>query len=278
MSCVPRLDGSNATPLDVASSCGLAQAVTGRKRASNPLLYELCSVFCAARNNWHACKDKTPPVKCTPPSKRAEQMLKRDKWKRRLGKALKDSNRYPRGTKYFPEKKILVPWNKKIPANWKRTPLSPDRVKKALEPIRRKLIATVKKKVGQKIVKKAATAWMKFVPVLNVISTAYDVYDIATTAYDLYKMVDEAMAKYQGKVFEVRPDVLIEGPDGKVEDIYDFKFDDPETRYQDNWNKGQKELYDEAVSGGGARDRSAKKVDQEDCKCSKSKRDLRKIR
>ncbi|WP_141699258.1 hypothetical protein [Candidatus Thiosymbion oneisti] len=280
MSRVPRLNGSSTAPLNVVKSCGSAQAVPGIKRAGDPVLYELCSVFCAARNNWHACKDKTPPVKCTRPSKRAEQMLKRDKWKRRLGKALKDSNRYPRGTKYFPEKKILVPYNKKIPRTWKRTPLSPDKLKKALEPIRKKLIATIKKKVGQKIAQKAATAWMKFVPVLNVISTAYDIYDVATMGYDLYKMVDEAMAKYKGKVFEVIPDVLIEGPNGEIEDIYDFKFDDPETGYQDDWSKnpGQKPLYDEAVSGGGTRKRLAKKVDQGECKCSKSKRDLRGVR
>lgn len=283
MSGVPEVGGSNRKSCDNVARCKSTPAVTRKKRTDDPVLYELCSVFCAARNNWHTCKDKTPPIKCKRPSKRAEEMLKRDKWQRRLGKALEDSNRYPRGTKSFAEKPIAVPWDKKLPGNVKKRKLaSPDRVKKILEPARKKLIATMKKKVAQKVTQKAATAWMKFVPVLNVISTAYDIYDLATTGYDLYKMVDEAMAKYKGTVYEVRPDVLIEGPDGKVEDIYDFKFDDPQTGYQDKWatnkNPSQKILYDEAVSGGGSRKRSAKKIDQETCECSKSKRDLRKMR
>ncbi|KHD09668.1 hypothetical protein PN36_33870 [Candidatus Thiomargarita nelsonii] len=249
---------------------------------NDPVKNVLCEVFCTARNEWHDCKDKKPPIKCTRPSRRAEQMLDEDKWKRKLGKALKDSKRYPKGTKFFPEKKIIVPYNKEIPKGkngkpkWKRTPLSPDKIKKALEPVSKKLIATIKKKLGQKLVKKAATAWMKFVPILNVISTAYDIYDIAATGYDLYKAVDEAMSKYKGKVFQVRPDVVIEGPDGKLEDIYDFKFDDPETKYQDDWSKnpGQKELYDEALGGDNSK-KKAKKISKKECDCRDSKRDIR---
>lgn len=48
----------------------------------------------------------------------------------------------------------------------------------------------------------------------NVISTAYDIYDIAVTGYDLYKMIDEAMKQFDGKVFEIRPDVSIMGFSG----------------------------------------------------------------
>ncbi len=246
---------------------------------NDPVKKVLCDIFCKARNDWHACKDKKPPIKCTRPSKRAENMLEKDhQWKRKFGKALEESKRYPRHTKFSPEKKLIVPYSKEIPigkngkSNWGRTPLSSEKLKKALEPVRNKLIATIKKKLSQKLTKKAATAWMKFVPILNVISTAYDIYDLAATGYELYKAVDAAMSKYEGKVFQVKPDVVIEGPDGKLEDIYDFKFDDPKTGYQDRWQNGQKELYDEAL-GGDYSNKKAKKISNEECKCPKSVHD-----
>ena len=66
---------------------------------------------------------------------------------------------------------------------------------------------------------------MKFVPVLNVLSTAYDIYDLTSTVYDIYKMIDDQFGVFKGNVYEIFPDLAVERPDGKLQDIYDFKFD-----------------------------------------------------
>jgi len=144
--------------------------------------------------------------------------------------------------------------------------MSAARVKSMLKPIRDRIERQAKAKLAQvmkkKLAKKAATVWMKFVPGLNVISTAYDIYDLASTGYDIYGMVDDAMSKYSGTVFEIRPDVSIQSPDGKLQDIYDFKFDGDRI----DANPGQDALYNEALDSKNTRNRT-KYIDQKSCQC-----------
>lgn len=230
------------------------------KATGDPVKDVLCEVFCESAKEW--CEAKKKGQKNPRPSKIAEEKIKSPKYQSKLDNAIAKSGRYAKGAKAFAERRHVVPWNKKVPPSWRRKPMSPDRAKRFLKPIRdrveREIRAKVAEVMAKKIAQKAATAWLKFIPVVNVISTAYDIYDIASTGYDLYKMVDDAMAKYSGSIFEIRPDVSIAGADGSLQDIYDFKFDGDSL----NNNPGQKELYEEALDG-----RSPDIVDGQSCGC-----------
>lgn len=67
-------------------------------------------------------------------------------------------------------------------------------------------------------------------------------------------------------VYQVRPDVAILDENGKLDSIYDFKMDNPETGFTDDWNDGQKEMYDKALKDDGS-GKNAKSVNGEDCGC-----------
>ena len=242
--------------------CG--KGVPGAKLA-DPIKAELCVVFCQARKEF--CELKAQGKKTPRPSTIAARKLKEPATQARMQRAIAKSGRFPKGTTAIPEKPHAVPWNRAVPPSWKgRKPMTGERLKRMLKPIRDRVEQEVKAKVAQvmkrKLAQKAATAWLKAVPVVNVISTAYDIYDLASTGYDLYKMIDEAMAKYQGKVFEIRPDVSIQGPDGRLSDIYDFKFDGDSF----DKNPGQLDLYREAI-GDPNKPKTAMEVSQSTCDC-----------
>jgi len=237
-------------------SCG--KGVPGAKL--DPVKAELCVVFCEARKEFCELKKKgkTKPR----PSTIAADKMRQPATQTKMQRALAKSGRFPKGASAIPEKRRPVVWNKPVPKSWKRKPMTGQRLKKMLEPMREKVEKEVRAKVAQvmkrKLAKKAATAWLKFIPVVNVISTAYDIYDIASTGYDLYKMIDEAMKQFKGNVFEIRPDVSIEAPDGSLQDTYDFKFDGDSL----DRNPGQAELYREATGG-----KDIKVIDQQTCRC-----------
>lgn len=90
--------------------------------------------------------------------------------------------------------------------------------------------------VGKKVAGKAVKSLVaKFIPVVNVISVAMDVYD----AYELYKVASEMLemgVESALKEFaEVVPDVAKVAKDGAVTDIYDYKF--PKDRFRDSQDK-----------------------------------------
>lgn len=249
----------------LCATCGNCGKGLPTKTDPDPVKNELCLVFCQARKEFCELKaqGKTKPR----PSKIAQDKLNSPSGKARMRNALERSGRYPKGTAALPESRRMVPWNKKVPANWKRKPMSAARVKSMLKPIRDRIERQAKAKVAQimkkKLAQKAATVWMKFVPGLNILSTAYDIYDLASTGYDIYGMVDEAMSKYSGNVFEIRPDVSIQSPDGKLQDIYDFKFDGDRI----DANPGQDALYNEALDSKNTGNRT-KYIDQKSCQCN----------
>jgi hypothetical protein len=226
---------------------------------SDPVKAELCVVFCQARKEF--CELKLKGKTSPRPSKIAADKLESPATKARMQKALAKAG-YPKGAMALAEKRRAVPWTKKVPASWTRKPMTGQRLKTMLAPLRDKIENEIKAKVAQvmkkKLAKKAATAWLKFIPVVNVISTAYDIYDIASTGYDLYKMIDDAMSKFKGNVFEIRPDISIESPDGTLNDIYDFKFDGDKA----DLNPGQTDLYTEATGG-----KKPTYISNETCKC-----------
>jgi hypothetical protein len=106
----------------------------------------------------------------------------------------------------------------------------------------------------------ATTSWMKLVPGLNVISTIYEVVDTGLMVHDIYKTIDTASV--MDKAVKIKPDFSVHGPDGKIKAIYDFKFDDPDTGYQDDWQSKQKqhEAYKKATG------KDPIKVDNATCK------------
>lgn len=145
--------------------------------------------------------------------------------------------------------------------SWGRKPLG----KAALDRQLKKIESQIKKKAGRvlatKAAKKAATAWMKFVPILNIASTAYDIYDFASTGMDIYDQVQNARKSLSGNdIFRTRPDVAIQDANGKLTDIYDFKFDG------DKWQPGQEEMYNKDLKDSGS-SKTAKEVNSENCGC-----------
>lgn len=219
----------------------------------DPIMRELCKVFCESRKEWHDCK--RAGGKCRKPSAIAE-----DKVKKRLGnkgsalnKAVK--SRFPKGfgaaeKMFFAPADALFDGARKI--------YSKSGLKNA---IKRQVQKLVKRKIVQKGAKMAASAWMKLVPGLNVISTIYDVVDTGMMVHDIYKAIDAA--DIFDKAVKVKPDFSVHDADGTPKEIYDFKFDDPETGYQDDWQhkQRQREAYEKATG------QKPKKVDNATCQC-----------
>lgn len=103
------------------------------------------------------------------------------------------------------------------------------------------------KKAAQKAAKKAATIWLKAIPIVNVISTAYDVYDYGKLAYDGYKLVSDLMAKQiqasLGGLVEANPDLGIFDDKGNLVDAFDYKND----ATADRWRDGQDKILQDAT-------------------------------
>ncbi len=209
----------------------------------------LCVIFCEVRKEFCEGKHKGKK-KSTIARQKAES-----------SNALKRAvtGKHGKGAAAIAEKMRMVPF-KNAPKSWGRSPLSGDALKRHLKPLRDKLMAEAKEKLTKVAVKKIATGWMKLVPILNVLSTVYDVYDIASTGYDIYKSVDAAMKQFGGDIYRVNPDIAIEGANGQLKEIHDFKFDG------DKWQPGQKELYDKALKDAGNND-TAGEISQQTCKC-----------
>ncbi|WP_117190271.1 hypothetical protein [Rhizobium terrae] len=232
------------------SECG-----TGLPKARNPdpVKAALCVIFCEVRKEFCEGKHKGKKKSAVAQEKAGKSNL--------LKRAI--TGKYGKGAVAALEKMRMVPF-KNAPKHWGRSPMSRSAINRHLKPLRDQLMKKVGQTITRKAVQKAATGWMKLVPILNVLSTAYDVYDIATTGYDLYKSVNEALNRYQGDVYRVRPDVAIEGADGALKDIYDFKFDG------DQWQPGQTELYNEALEQSGKSNPNVQRdgeVSQNTCKC-----------
>ena len=147
------------------------------------------------------------------------------------------------------------------------------------EAIQKRLVKEFAERAGVRLAKKAVKkAVLKFIPVVNVISTAMDVIEIAQLGAQAYDLATEAMKTFDpAKVttFEIRPDVSMVDADGKVTDIFDFKFDRPAmtandgTRlgaYRDVMPADQRELYNEKLRQGGSK-KVATTVDQDRCDC-----------
>lgn len=237
--------------------CGTGAHYEPPASVTDPIMRELCKVFCEARKEWHDCKRNPKRKSCPRPSSIAEGKVnkKLNTPGSKLNKAVK--SKFPKGFGAA-EKMFFAPSDKIF--DGARKIYSQNGLKKALN---NKLEKLVKKGIIKKGKKMAAKSWMKIVPGLNVISTIYDVVDTGLMVADIYKAVNAA--DVMDEAIKVKPDFSIHGEDGVPKKIYDFKFDDPETGYIDDWQQEskQREAYKAATGD------KPEKVDNKTCKCPK---------
>lgn len=221
---------------------------------TDPIMRELCKVFCEAREEWHNCK-RGGGTNCRRPSQ-----LAKDKLNTRLGRSGSALNRALGGKPGFAEKAFFAssdPIFEGARKIYDRSGLE--------RAVQRQIEKLVRNRVIDKGVKMAARSWMKLVPGLNILSTAYDIVDTAITAVDIYDTIRNS-SQIADEAVRIRPDFAIQNEDGSLGQIYDFKFDDPESGYQDDWNTGsqQEQAYQQATG------QTPQKVDNATCDCDKS--------
>jgi hypothetical protein len=232
--------------------CGKGTANVDGPSKTDPVFVALCEILCEARREFCEGKHKG--------KKRGEVAEQ----KARDSQKLKDAI----GSKKTAHvnKNRLVKYPNADP-KWKRSPVSPDQLAKQLEHLKGQLRKKITQKIGEKALKKAATAWARFIPVVGWGMAAYDVYDIGKTAIEFSNEWKNMTNQFSGRdVYQVRPDVAILDENGKLDSIYDFKMDNPETGFTDDWNDGQKEMYDQSLKNDGS-GKTAKSVNGEDCGC-----------
>lgn len=220
------------------------------------LVKELCRIFCQVRDEWHECKKKGGSCKrpSTLAKERTADALKSGD--SRLSKAI--ARKFP-GAVGHAEKTFFGSADKIF--DGARKIYDQSAMKAA---IKRQIDKLVKRRIVEKGMKMAGKAWMKLVPGLNVLSTIVDAADLAYTGYEIYDMIQQSQTVID-KAIKVVPDVGIQGKDGDLIEVYDYKFDDPETGYQDEWQrKQQQEQAYRRASG-----RSPKKIENDTCRCDK---------
>jgi hypothetical protein len=226
---------------------------------TDPVMRELCKIFCEARDEWHACKRKGG--KCPRASTIAKGKL--DNILNKPGSALNNAigKRFP-GAFGAAEKTFFSTADKIF--DGARKVYDKSGMQQA---IKRQVEKLMKRKLIQQGAKMAGRAWLKLIPGLNVISTIVDVVDTAMTVKDVYDMVSNSDVILD-KAIKVKPDFSVHGPDGDLKQVYDFKFDDPKTGYVDDWQEEQRqeEAYRQASGG-----KDPAKVDDATCQCDKGK-------
>ncbi len=227
------------------------------------VLDALCEIFCEVREEWQECRRRTPG-QCENPSRTAEPRTKAalDRPNSRLNGAVR--RRYP-GAIGVAEQRFrgLVDdafdgarriWNQS----------------NARDAIRNRIQRLMRNRVISAGTRLTRRAWMKLLPGLNLFGTVLDAIELGTTAYDIYDLMSRADEIFDNAV-EIRPDFAVQDADGALRDVYDFKFDAPETPgardYQDTWNtgSGQEEAYRQ-LSGG----RAPRAVNNAECGCDSS--------
>lgn len=252
---------------NTVNMAGLLQIELSGYNGTDPTMKAACEVFCTVRQEGMDAKSKKPPDKRFDYSKRAQEL----------------SDKHP-GLKHLSlESKFHHAT--KIGGMADKAATAAGKAKVAMGAIKNRLMKTAlaqaARRTGEKFAKSAGKRLLvKFIPGLNVLSTAMDVVEIGMAAYDAVQEVGKLMQNYDPSkynTYEIRPDMSkVDPTTGKPTDIYDYKFDrdamvDGDGRklpgYKDDWQPGQKELYDDAVGGD-----NVHKVDQKECDCKPVKR------
>jgi hypothetical protein len=227
--------------------CGDGKPGIGK---SDPVKYALCKILCEIETE--VCEGKTKR------EDRDKEAKKRAQNSPDVKKAIE--KKHGKGSTGSYGKQRNIPMKKPPPGDWGRHRVQGAELDAMKRNMREKLTQAGKEILTDKAKQKLKRAWLKFIPIVNVISTALDVVDVISTAADIYKMVDEAMKVFNDPVFKTFPDVTVDGPGGQLKDIYDFKFSG------DKWQKGQKELYDQALEDAKANGKAVE-ISPDECLC-----------
>lgn len=226
---------------------------------TDQVLVALCEIFCEAREEWLDCKHGPPPrSNCRRPSLGARDRVntRLANGNSRLGRAV--AQRVPGGFAAA-ERTLYTLGDQALDGARKfynRTGLQ-----NAIERGVRRAAASAG---GAAAVRMTRRMWMKAVPGLNLLGLALDGYEIVTTGADIIQMIRESDSLMDDAI-RVQPDFSTHNADGSVQDVYDFKFDDPVDGYQDDWNmdRNQKGIYDRSSTNG-----NAKPVNNDTCGCT----------
>jgi len=191
----------------------------------DPTLNILCEIFCQARRDGRDFKSNPANKgKRFNYSARAKELAGSNAYSSRLAKL----------GKFIPEKSVLVSVSKGALGKTARKIYTEAALKK-------RLLKELAEKAAKKVAVKAAKSLvLKFIPVVNVLSLAWDAYDVVTTGIEVYHAVDDFMKNYD--TVRIKPDMAEMGPDGEIKKIYDYKFDYPDGG-QDSMSEEQLRLY-----------------------------------
>ena len=236
-------------------NCGNGQASVRPPQNSDPIYVALCRTLCEVRRDF--CRDPDR-YRNTTQAAEGERRARNDP---RLRNAIQNhSDPRIRGGGSEINRQRYVRYDN-MPRSWNRTRVDPGTIQRHLDNVERQIRNRSAQALATRAGRAAARSWLKLVPVLNVISTAYDVYDIGSLGVETYQQIRQARQNFTGDVYRVRPDVAVTGPNGQVQAIYDFKFDG------DSPAPGQTELYDRLLEDSDAADQSTNYVDSQTCGC-----------
>ncbi len=260
------IEGKNASRLSDKMFMNNRNAISGQgghntTPVPNPnmeMLEALCEIFCEAREEWLDCKHVQQRSNCRRPSLLARDRIRNvvDNPNSKLGRAVVnkvgDGFGAAERTLYMAADQVRDAGRK----FYDRTGLQ-----NAIERRIRRAAAT---RGGVAVAKMGARAWMKLVPGLNLLGTALDVYEGAVLAADIIGLIRN-IPDMLDEAIRVQPDFSLHDADGAVTDIYDFKFDDPVTGYQDDWGMDdvQRRRYAAASNGN-----APVAIDNRTCNCT----------
>lgn len=234
-------------------NCGNGSTNVDASKRDDPIYVALCRTLCEVRKEF--CERRHPGQT---QSSVAEQRARDDP---RLRQAIRD---HPdpriRGGDSAVNRQRYVRYDNADP-NWNRRKVDPRTIQNHLDNIERQIRRQGARILATRAGRAAARSWLKLVPVLNIISTAYDVYDIASAGVDIVQQIRAAREQFSGDVYRIRPDVAVTGPNGQLQATYDFKFD------TDDWQPGQQEMYAEDLRNSGAANPDPQQVDSVTCGC-----------
>lgn len=227
------------------AKCGNGTANVDASKRSDPIYQAMCKILCETRKEMCEGKHKGKTASQVAEAKAANS----PDLKRAVG----------------PNSKVAVNKHRYVrfdnaPRSWNRVKVAKEVLDRHLDTAMRQINKQAQRMVATKVAKAAARSWLKLVPILNIASTVYDIYDIGSAGYDVYKQLEAAKKSYSGDVYSVRPDVAVTGQNGQLEKIYDFKFDG------DKWQDGQRELYNKDLADSGSKS-TAQDVNSRTCGC-----------
>ncbi|MCU7907092.1 MAG: DUF4150 domain-containing protein, partial [Candidatus Thiodiazotropha sp. (ex Epidulcina cf. delphinae)] len=180
---------------NTASLAGLVQPHLSGYTGRDLIIEAVCEVFCTVRREGMDAKAEKSPDKRFNYSKRAKEL----------------SAQHPGLNKLSIEKQFLHAVDK-ADSTLLKTLKEAGRKAVPISAIKSRLVTEAMKNAGEQVIKRTAKkALLKFIPVVNVLSTAWDVYDMASTGYKALKEVSARLAVYdpaKATTFRARPDLV----------------------------------------------------------------------